>query len=455
MNNSLTMNDGFFSDDYDQYDKMTYSDPIDAKESVYERLKRITSISELLRIFGACAVIASMSIFLLNGWSDGNDIHRYLKLLAQTGLLTGAGIALSFLLKENKGARLFFGLSLISVVANFTILGALTYSMFQLDGGLITYPSIVTWKAVNATTFWPVFAGAVTLLALLTRFSFSIFARNIAGPLSLSFLALSALLMIPVRSSIAVSVIAIAALCIAVALVKKLSQHKQVVLTNETKFAFGLLFVPGFIIFARALSLYSVDEVMLLTLSGLGYFSIRSWLASFTDTSPLKSILEKALFCIGLFVAWQVAALLPNTIHEISGAVFSIVVVVLSIDQIKRASADKWQILILNITTVALVIMNVGIAFFSSVLLQQVTSLLICAGLLFIANSQSILANDNRFSKVTALVGIVACLLILAAHVVALVNLGNWIVIGFIGASLIIGGSLYERFGLSLSSTKN
>ncbi|MBX2847041.1 MAG: hypothetical protein KTR16_01880 [Acidiferrobacterales bacterium] len=454
MDTSLN-NEDFFSQEYDRTDDIVCSEKVEHNDSIYDRLKQITSVSEVLRIFGACAVIASMSIFLLNGWTDGNDINRYLKLLAQTGLLTGAGLTLSFVLKENKGARLFFGLSLISVVANFTILGALTYSMFQLDGGLINYPSIVTWKAVSAATFWPVFAGSVTLLAILTRFSFSIFARNIAGPLSLSFLALSTLLMVPVRSSIAVSIIAIVALYAAVSVIKRLSKHDKVVLTNETKFAFGLLLIPGLLIITRALSLYHVDAVMLLTLSGLGYFSVRSWLASFTKPSTLHSVLEKGLFGIAIFCALQVAEILPNAIFEVSGAIFSIVVVALSIDQIKQARTLRWQSSILNLTTAGLVIINVCMAIFSSALLLQISSLLVCVGLLLLANNQALLDEDNRFSKVTALLGIIACLLLLASNIFAMINLGNWMVIGLLGATLIIGGSLYERYGLSFTSKLN
>jgi len=73
----------------------------------------------MLRVFGACAVIASLSLFLIEGWTDGNDLNRYFKLLAQTGLITGAGLFLSFVVKEVKGARVFFGVFLrVTVQAN-------------------------------------------------------------------------------------------------------------------------------------------------------------------------------------------------------------------------------------------------------------------------------------------------------------------------------------------------
>ena len=112
-------------------EEIIVDDPGDKQRFWWQRILKIASFSELLRIFGACAVLASMSLFLMNGWSEGNDIQRYLKLLAQTGLLTLGGLALSVGLKEYKGARLFYGLSLVSVAANFTILGALIYSMVQ------------------------------------------------------------------------------------------------------------------------------------------------------------------------------------------------------------------------------------------------------------------------------------------------------------------------------------
>ena len=70
-----------------------------------------------------------MSSFMLQDWGSANDIQHYFMLLMQSALLAGAGFAMSYLLKENKGARIFFGLGLISVTANFTILGALVFSL--------------------------------------------------------------------------------------------------------------------------------------------------------------------------------------------------------------------------------------------------------------------------------------------------------------------------------------
>jgi len=393
-----------------------------------------------------------MSLFLLSGWSDGNDIQRYLKLLGQTGLLTVAGLILSFVLKENKGARIFFGLSLISVVANFMILGALTYSMFQLDGSLIQYPSIVSWKAVSANTFWPIFAVAVTLLAVLTRFSFSIFARNIAGPLSLSFLAMCSLLLIPVRSSIIVSLMAAVALWCSVMVVKRLSQNEKVVFTNETKFALGLIFAPGLLIIARALSLYSVDEVMLITLSGLSYFALRNCIVRFNGPSLLQKIVEVAQSFVAIFLSVQLVALLPRDWFDINIAAFSVILLALTYNQIKLSNDIKWHKILATLTVLGLTSLNVLFGYLDGSIVLQTSSLIVCVGILWFAKLIQPISGKNGYRELIAIVGILASLLMLASQVIVHIQLSNWVIVGLIGAAMIIGGSLFERYGMSLFS---
>ena len=128
-------------------------------DKLVESIRNVATVSELLRFLGAAVILVSMSLFLLQGWSEGNDIRRYLMLLAQTGLLASGGCARSYGLKEAKGARIFFGLALISVTANFTILGALIYSVFQLDNALTTYPGYATWQITDIASIGATTAG--------------------------------------------------------------------------------------------------------------------------------------------------------------------------------------------------------------------------------------------------------------------------------------------------------
>ena len=420
-------------------------------DSLFDRLKKAISLAEMLRLLGAGAVIVSMSLFLLNGWSEGNDIQRYLKLLAQTGLLTGAGLTMSFLLKENKGARLFFALSLISVVANFTVLGALTYSMFQLDGSLTQYPSMMTWKAFDSATFWPIFAGAIILLTILTKFSFRIFARNIAAPLSNNFLLMSSLLLIPIRSSITVSIIAIISIWFASTLVKKLKQDDAMVFTNESKFALALMFVPGILIIVRALSLYHVDEITLITIESLFYFSLRSLRFAFNHSSLMTTLSESARFFTGIFISIQLTSLIPYAFDDIGLVAFSLFVMLFSYDQIKTTSSVKWQRSILTLTTIGLVIISSMYVIFSDSFLIQISSLLITSVLYGLAHYLQASIGNNRNSKLIASLGITICIFALLGQFIEFIQLGNWIIVGLIGATLIIGSSLYERYKTSRS----
>ena len=47
-------------------------------EGISQSLKNFGTLSEALRILGAAVLVASMSVFMLQGWSEGNDINRYL-----------------------------------------------------------------------------------------------------------------------------------------------------------------------------------------------------------------------------------------------------------------------------------------------------------------------------------------------------------------------------------------
>ena len=420
--------------------------------SFIDRWTGIATLSEIVRIFGACAVLASMSLFLLEGWNDGNDIQRYFKLLAQTGLLTSAGFALSYFLKENKGARFFFGLSLVSVVSSFTILGSLIYSLFQWDGQLIEYPEMLTWQAIDLAAFMPICAGAIVLLSLLSRFSFKVFSRNIAGSLTLNFLLMNSLLLIPVRGSLSISVLAGVAFWVSTLTVKRLSSEEKINFTNETKFSLGLLFLPGVIIVARALSLYSVDQVMLIALSGLAYFALRSWVIRLEQPSFGKRLMELAQLGLATVIAVQCVGLLPHSLEDTYIALWSVIVLAFSFDQIIRSHDIRWKLFVLNLSVVSLLVINIAVALFTSELTIQLLSLGIAALMLvFIARVQP-LVNSTAFARSSAILGCAISILLIGLELVSLAQLSTWIVVGMVGMMLIIGASFYERFGLSLWS---
>lgn len=453
MNSSILNHD--FEHDIDADNERA---PTQVDNSLIDRIKRITSVSEVLRIFGACAVIASLSLFMLEGWSDGNDISRYLKVLGQTGLLTVAGLMLSFVVKEFKGARLFFGLGLVSAVTNFTILGALIYSIVPIDGLLGHYPEAVTWTVGSSSQFALICIGASALLAVLARFSYSIFARKIAGPLTISFLGLNALLLVPMRGTLTVSVLTVVALFVATQVVKKLSSEPDLVMTPETKFAFATLFLPGLIIVGRAMSLYHVGELFFLTLCGLAYYALRLLAARVNANSERQSnsvsLLTISQYGLGFVMAVLATQLMPNWMDNFSAVTFSLIVLAFTADQMIQGRSKQAGSIMLNISVMLVVSMNLIFALISSLLIVKLASLAMCLAVFGFAHYTHENTNGTNFARLTALFGVLTTLLLVALKLIAWVNISNWMTIGLLGMSLIVIGSCYERFGLKLPSLK-
>lgn len=425
-----------------------------SRQSVLQKLKNVATLSELLRIFGACAVIASMSMFLLQGWSSGNDIARYFKLLTQTGLLAGAGLALSLVVKEPKGARLFFGLCLISIVSNFTILGALLYSMLQLDGQLLQYPQMMTWRSVNPTAFIPVCLGAVALMTVIARFSYAIFSRANARLLTVAFIALNILLLVPVRSSLAVSVLVAVAFLTAYRVITTVCHSESWLATAEAKFALATLLLPGIIIAVRSIALYHLDEILVISLSLIGYFLLRQTATRLQDAPRLRSAVEVAMFILGGIVAWQVLLLIPAAQSDLSALIVTLVLLCFAFDQIGHTDNMAWRSFVLNSTVIALFAVNLAPALWASSLWFKLNSFASALLMMAFLNTVKASLDNTSFSTTLTFWLTLATGALLGLEIIEILHLGNWVVVGTIGMSVIIGASLYERYGAKISFKK-
>jgi hypothetical protein len=432
------------------------------RQTLFTRLEKIASASQVLRGFGACAIIASMSLFMLQGWAEGNDITRYLKLLAQTGLLTTAGLVLSILIKEFKGARVFFGLALISVVANFTILGSLSYSMFAMDMQIVDYPESMKWEVTQTAVFLPVFLGALSLLSAVAYFAFSIFSRQISKPLTISFLGLSALLLVPVRAPLIAVGLAAIALWGALMLIKRLSKadasagatsantSRALLMTKETKASLAVLLLPGLIILARALSFYNIDDATLLAFSGLLLLVVRSIRGLVNANALLKRLVEMFQFAIAGFIAFMTTQVLPLGWNSIDVFISAIIFLGFAFEQLRSDSGIQWKALVVNLTNCAVVPIALINASLEYEFIYSIQALLVCGFAFALALTAGNSIGKTLFSRAIAMLGMIVAGLIVLFDLVQLAQLGNWVIIGFSGAILIIAASLYERFGLKL-----
>ncbi|NNF17734.1 MAG: hypothetical protein HKN70_13400, partial [Gammaproteobacteria bacterium] len=270
---------------------------------VLATMRRFATFSELLRVAGAAIMVGAMSVFLMQGWLEGNDLQRYFKLLAQTLLLTAGGFSLSFVLKEHKGARLFFGLSLVSVVANFTILGALIYSVVQFDGLLGHYPDYASWVANDPVKVFATSIGAAAVLVPVTMLAFAVLARRSARWLSGLFLASGALLLLPVRASLASSIVAIAAICISLYLVRTLGKDDETLTTFEGRFAKLILFLAPIVMLIRSSYFYTLDSLAMAVLGATVFLLLRHFVVHKETGPKLRGALDIASWPVVVLTA--------------------------------------------------------------------------------------------------------------------------------------------------------
>jgi hypothetical protein len=444
----MNMRISAFPDDFEveEREEIVMSTSRFSVDSVMQSVRNFATLSEALRMLGAAVILASMSVFLMQGWSDGNDISRYLLLLMQTGLLAAAGFAMSHLVKETKGARLFFGLALVSIPANFTILGALLYSVFQWDSGLTAYPGYADWRIEDVASIGVTMSAAMLVLVPVTLFCFAIMARHSAKPLSMHFLLLNALLLLPIRSSVAAGTIALAGVLYALTVMGKMTRNNRALKTGEGKFALAALFIPLGIILFRSMYFYQVDSLMI-AMVGLVLFLAARQASLFPDRSArLAMALELVSWPIAMIVALALTdAFEPGLSSGLKAPIFAATYTALALDVIRRTASKVLAKMIGVSISIA-----VALSFTLSVALSPSTM----TALFSIAAGTTLLlwgaAGKKLMTIIAGLVTLGAGVLFGFEAIVQLIITSSWIDLAIFGATAIALGSIIDRHGVAM-----
>ncbi len=416
-------------------------------DSILQTVRNFATVSEALRILGATVIVASMSVFLLQGWNDGNDIRRYLLLLAQTGLLAAAGFAMSHIVRETRGARSFFGLALVSIPANFTILGALLYSVFQWDGGLTTtYPGYADWRIEDLASVGITISAAMLVLVPVTMFCFAIMARHSAKTLSLHFLVLNALLLLPIRSSIAAGTIALLGVVYALPVISKLTRGDLAMKTGEGKFALATLLIPPGIILFRSMYFYQVDSLMV-AMVAMALFLAARQASEFPDRNARMAVaLEGLSWPLAMVIAFALTdAFEPAIRSDFVAPVFVAAYGALALDLVRRTRNQALaQAIVTSISLAVALSFTLSAMFASSAL-----------GALFSAGAGVSLllwgaAHRKVFTIIAGLVTLGAAVLFGFDAVLRLIVTSSWIELAVFGAAAIALGSVLDRHGVAV-----
>lgn len=419
--------------------KVYTSNPLDITTS-----SSFSGLSNVLRIIGGFSVVASMSLFLLQGWDAGNDINRYYLLLSQTLLLGLGGFALSYLMKENKGARVFLGLGLLSVSANITTLGALMYSFMPWDGGLAQYPSVAQWSVNDSLSIGLALCSAIAILLPATLFGFKVMARQSAKPLTIVYLLTNAMLLIPVRDVSFAAALAAGMVFFTLAFSVKQCAKDNGLRTAEGKFSRLVLFVPSIILLVRSTWLYQANEVLYSAMGLIVFMALRVLALQMSSPSTARRLVELAALPVAISTAIPAASLFDNLlVANIALPVFALIASALFVEVALRASFTKDKSSILVSASLMLSFSFLGNLLMDNGILASLSTCFV--GLIVVMMGHWI---SQRFivalGITTSLLGLVNVLYGLLENVDFL----NWTSLAILGALAIIIGSVVERHGL-------
>ena len=410
---------------------------------VLTSLQNITTVSEALRVLGAGALLASMVVYLLQGWDEGNDISRYFLLLAQTGLLGAAGFALSHGLREPRGARVFFGLALVSIPANFTILGALLYSVFQWDGGLSYYPSFATWQIDDLANVGMTIVAALAVLVPVTAFCFAIMARHSTSRLTLTFLGLNLLLLIPVRGSLVAGTIALVGVAVAATVSRRLLRDNSALTTAEGRFALATLFVPMAIMLVRSLYFYDTDSLIVAMLAAAVFAALRQSALLPERSDKLAAALDAASIPVAAVAALALGDYLAPALSDgLTAPLMATTFALFGIDLVRRSRASSVRQFAATLVSGALA---AGFA-----LGAATNPTVLTAGLAFVVGIGLVVAGtwfNFRTATWAGAIAIAAGALFGFEPLVELVVFSSWITLAVAGAIIITVASVLERHG--------
>lgn len=404
------------------------------------------SLSSLLRVLGAGVLVTSLSTFLFQGWAGGDDIYRFAVLIGFSGVLALAGLTSSHIIRENIGARLFLGIALLSVVVNFAVAGGLVFSGYHLGQTVADYPDFIRWEVATGWSALLAVFGAIVVLAPVAVMGFRALARRSSATLVNLFLLANATLLIPIRNSEIIVLIAGVLTVFLINRLAKAGRADSALSTMEGRFAQALVLTPALVMIGRLLFVYSPTVVVLSGLCGLMFIAFRQINAGLECSTPIAKILDFgsafAAFGTALGLTSVVADIWPAA-EALSLPVFSLVFAGMLVELSVRTVLNGALLRRIASILVALAI-STNLYLFPSVI-TALTSM--CVGLAIITYGFS------AQQKMIFAGGIASLLLGFGYQLwlaIAYFEFGSWSSLAVLGTITILLASVLERHGLIL-----
>jgi hypothetical protein len=222
------------------------------------------SIPGILRFIGTIILLVSAGAFMLQSWQTMSHLMRYGCFLGFSISLAGAGFLCGLRLKEDKGARTFLAVAAAIVPVHFCQLGALLYSALPANSAYtVEYPAFVHWVAPSLGVAIITTSIAAVILLAISGLAFTALARSEAKLLTLSYAALNALLLIPLRDPALVIAFAFIQFYVVAYLeIYFIRGAAAAMRTKEGLFCRLMLLSPALFMLGRNMFLYQVTALM-------------------------------------------------------------------------------------------------------------------------------------------------------------------------------------------------
>ncbi len=413
-------------------------------QKVINSLTEFSTLSKIMRVMGALTVVAAMSAFLLQDWAIGNDVHRFYLLLAQTLLLGLSGLGLSYLLKETKGARVFFCLSILSITANMTTLGALIFSVVQWSGSLSNYPELAFWQSTDYTAIGLAAISAFAVAIPMSLFNNMVLVRKLAIPFTALLLLNNTLLLLPVRDPLSISLLAIFGTVIPLYFLRKHLRNNVCLQTLEGRFALASIFLPMAILLIRSCWLYQADSFLYTALGLITFSGLHISAQSLQQDAISKRLLDWLSLIAAMFIAIPAAQLVSAiSILDIGIVALGAIFAAFTLQVAKQGGRNRASFI--AIAGLVLSLSNLLQLFVVGGLISAVFCLLAGIATFMLAK----LAGKKWLFKLgggTAAIGFIYQNI----QVFGNIDFSNWITLSLIGLLTIIAASVLERYGALL-----
>ncbi len=223
------------------------------------------SITSLLRLAGAIALLAAAGSFLLQQWDAMTHLAKYYSFLVSTLVLAGTGFFCGLKLNDDKSARTLLLVIAAIIPVHFAQLGGMLYSVF----GKLPYlscPDIFLWRAPSpflAIVTTAIGLGTLSVISFITYYTLI---RSVASRYMAIYLGMCSLLLIPIRNSEVIGLAALAMLFISFIGDLKWLKKDTAMQTLEGHLCRAMLFTPFVVLTGRNLLLYSTSELFFASL---------------------------------------------------------------------------------------------------------------------------------------------------------------------------------------------